>query len=480
MLSARLAHRLGVLPMDRLRAAIALTHRFGVDVSAAPDEYAARRFTVGDGPTLTVPLPHDDGEPVAIDRALLRATLTGLPALPAVPPAPPASPHKVRPRGWRMAMGARAHMRVPATFPVLFSDHLLDEGSWDLAPLMPAGGQVLAAVDPYDPHQLARVHRMLARYRRHGYLARFTVLPVDPTDRAKTLGQVARILQAAEGLGLGPADRMLVIGGGTVMDIVGYAAYLYRGDTPYVRIPTTLVGMIDAGIGLKVGVNVKGHKNLMGAYHPPIACVCDTAFLGTLAPEELRCGLAEAAKIAMVCDGELFELIEARHTDLLGCAADTPAVRAILDGSIATMLRQLEANPFEDELRRLPDFGHEFGHVLESSSGFRLRHGEAVAIGMALSSRLAVDTGRLARADLDRLLGLLQAAGLPLWDPICDPDALWHKLRDDVVPHKGGMLHLVVPRRVGVGDFIDSLDQLDVGMLRDACTELKSRMEASA
>jgi 2-epi-5-epi-valiolone synthase len=480
MLAARLAHRLGILPVDRLRAAAALAQRFGVDVAAAPDEHAVDRFTAGDSATLAVLLPHDDGEPVEIDRNLLRTTLTDLAALPSVPPAPPIPPGtSTRPRGHKMTMGARTDIRVPATFPVLFADHLLDDDNWDLAPLLPAGGQVLAAVDPYAPDQLARVHRMLARYRRHGYLARFTVVPVDPTDKAKTLGQVARILQAAEGLGLGPADRMLVIGGGTVMDIVGYAAYLYRGDTPYIRVPTTLVGMIDAGIGLKVGVNVKGHKNLMGAYHPPLACVCDTTFLATLAPEEMRCGLAEAAKIAMVCDGTLFELIEERHAELLDCAG-TPAVRAILDGSIATMLRQLEANPFEEELRRLPDFGHEFGHVLEALSGYRLRHGEAVAIGMALSSSLAVAAGRLGPDDLDRLLELLLEAGLPLWDEVCDPGVLWQKLSQEVVPHKGGKLHLVVPRTVGAGDFIDTLDQLDEGMLRDVCAGLRSRHEAGA
>jgi 3-dehydroquinate synthetase len=256
------------------------------------------------------------------------------------------------------------------------------------------------------------------------------------------------------------------------MDIVGYAAYLYSGDTPYVRVPTTLVGMIDAGIGLKVGVNVNGHKNLMGAYHPPLACVCDTSFLETLALPEIRCGLAEAIKISMVCDRGLFELIEARHGDLLD-GSRTEQARAILDGSISTMLRQLEANPVEEELRRLPDFGHEFGHLLESLSRFRLRHGEAVAIGMGLSSCLAASAGYLDPRDLDRLLDLLRATGLPLSDQVCDPDVLWAKLRDDVVPHKGGQLHLVVPRAIGSGDFIDSLDQLDPGMLREACTRLR-------
>ena len=378
------------------------------------------------------------------------------------------------PAGARAAVYAHTDIHVPASFPVRFSAGLLDEGNWDLADLMPMRGQVVAAVDPYAVDQLSRVHRMLGRYRQDGYLSRFTVVPVHATDHAKTYDQVRRITQAAEGLGLGPRDRILVIGGGTVMDIVGYAAYLYRGDTPYVRLPTTLVGMIDAGIGLKVGINAHGHKNLMGAYHPPLACVCDTSFLRTLAPDELRCGLAEAVKIAMVCDSALFGLIEERHADLFS-GADTAEARAILDGSIGTMLRQLEANPFEDELRRLPDFGHEFGHMLESLSRFRLRHGEAVSIGMALSSCLAASAGYLSPRDLDRLLDLLVASGLPIIDPVCDPDVLWTKLLDEVIPHKGGRLHLVVPRAVGVGDFIDSIDELGPEMLRDACALLRER-----
>ena len=378
------------------------------------------------------------------------------------------------PAGVRAAVYAHTDIHVPASFPVRFAVGLLDEDNWDLADLMPVRGQVVAAVDPYAVDQLSRVHRMLGRYRQYGYLSRFTVVPVHATDHAKTYDQVKRITQAAEGLGLGPRDRILVIGGGTVMDIVGYAAYLYRGDTPYVRLPTTLVGMIDAGIGLKVGINVNGHKNLMGAYHPPLACVCDTSFLRTLAADELRCGLAEAVKISMVCDSALFGLIEARHADLFS-GADTAEARAILDGSIRTMLRQLEANPFEDELRRLPDFGHEFGHMLESLSRFRLRHGEAVSIGMALSSCLAASAGYLSRRDLDRLLDLLVASGLPIIDQVCDPEVLWAKLRDEVIPHKGGRLHLVVPRAVGVGDFIDSIDELGPEMIRDACALLRER-----
>jgi 3-dehydroquinate synthetase len=201
--------------------------------------------------------------------------------------------------------------------------------------------------------------------------------------------------------------------------------------------------------------------------------VCDTGFLGTLAPRELRCGLAEAIKIATVCDARLFDLIERHHGDLLA-GRDTAAARTILDRSIAAMLRELEANPFEDNLRRLPDFGHEFGHPLESLSRYRLRHGEAVAIGMGLSSCLATYAGYLDRSELRRILTLLRTVGLPLHDRVCEADVLWHKLTDEVLPHKAGRLHLAVPRRIGAGDFIESIDEITVDMLGDACDELRT------
>ena len=108
---------------------------------------------------------------------------------------------------------------------------------------------------------------------------------------------------------------------------------------------------------------------------------------------------------------------------------------------------------------------------------FRLRHGEAVAVGMALSCSLAARTGHLASGDLDRLLSLLRQVDLPIYDPVCEPDVLWRRLRDEVLPHKAGQLHLVVPSRIGVGDFIDSFDQIDAGMLQDACADLRARTQ---
>ncbi|GGM17675.1 3-dehydroquinate synthase family protein [Micromonospora yangpuensis] len=486
--AARVAHRLGRLPAAAVHALDGVAEKLAVQrAEAVVDASTARRWVAnapsGDGPvTLMLPTPDGGGEPVTVDRAVLARVLSAGPDRPG-PPGPPTGPARRRVaradgpttptprRGAGTVRGTQLRVDVPATFPVRLVDDVLAPATAALTDLLPERCQVLAVVDPYAPDQVDRVQRLLAGYRDRGYLARFTVLPVVATEHTKNLTQVTTVLRVAEGLGLGADDRVLVVGGGTLMDVVGYAAYLYRGQTPYIRIPTTLVGMVDAGVGLKVGVNLNGHKNLLGAYHPPLACLCDPAFLRTLAPAELRCGLAEVIKMAVVCDAELFDLVERHHGDVLA-AHDTPQVREIIDRATRAMLRELSANPVEEDLRRLPDFGHEFGHALESMSGYRLRHGEAVAIGMALSSHLALRTGHLGRVDLDRLLTLLRRTGLALWNPVCDPAVLWDRLHGEVMPHKAGRLHLVVPRRIGVGDFIDSIDEISAHLVAEACAEL--------
>ncbi|MFI9644287.1 hypothetical protein ACIG87_30260 [Micromonospora sp. NPDC051925] len=498
MTAARVAHRLGRLPAQVVGALERLAERLDLDhaVAAAADASAARRWAAyagsGDGPvTLTLPATDGGGETVTVDRTTLARILSGrTEVFGGTRPPKIGAPDGVSgpegtavagvPRGGAgMTMGTRLRVEVPTSFPLRFTDDVLAPHTAALTDLLPERCQVLAVVDPYAPDQVDRVQRLLSGCRDRGYLARFTVLPVVATEHTKNLTQVAEVLRVAEGLGLGADDRLLVVGGGTLMDSVGYAAYLYRGDTPYIRVPTTLVGMVDAGVGLKVGVNLNGHKNLLGAYHPPLACLRDVAFLRTLAPAELRCGLAEVIKIAVVCDAELFALVEQHHADVL-TARDTPQVREILDRATQAMLRQLAANPWEEDLRRLPDFGHEFGHALESMSGYRLRHGEAVAIGMALSSYLAFRTGYLGHDDLERLLSLLRRTGLAVWSPVCDPAALWRRLHGEVVPHKAGWLHLVVPRRIGVGDFIDSIDEISAHLVADACTELAARAQEPA
>ena len=363
------------------------------------------------------------------------------------------------------------------SFPVVINEGILDPVRSSLADYLPVGARVLAVVDDYSAATTAAVGFLLATYEREGHVRGYEVDALNASPATKVLPTVQTLLTRAERLGLGPDDRIIAVGGGTVMDTVGFAAALYHGATPFIRVPTTLVGLVDAGVGFKVGVDAEGHRNLLGAYRPPAACLCDPRFLQTLPSPELRCGLAEMIKIAAVRDGELFGLIEVGYDDVLKRRIG-PAVTDLIHRSIVAMVTDLVRNPCESELRRLPDFGHEFGHMLETASGRRLRHGEAVAIGMALSCELATATGRLDREDADRVIGLLQRTGLPVYDACCDPVALWHRLQDDVLPHKGGHLHLAVPTGIGSGGFIEPLSAIGLPLLERACRQLRLRAAA--
>ncbi|MGX7676588.1 3-dehydroquinate synthase family protein [Plantactinospora sp. DSM 117369] len=375
------------------------------------------------------------------------------------PPVPaPVRAHRIRKLGYRVAF----------TAGVLAPDNPVLSG------YLPAGARVLAVVDDYSPTVTAAVRDALARRYRQGRLAGCTVLPVRSSPGGKTYEAAGRLLRRVRRLGLGPADRILAVGGGTVLDLVGYVAACHPGGTPYLRVPTTLVGLVDAGVGLKVGVDLDGRKNLLGAYHPPLACLCDAGFLATLPEAEFRCGLAEIVKIALVRDARLYTLVEEHHAVLRDPGA-APVLDEVLRRAVAAMLVELEENPWERRLRRLADFGHEFGHVLEERSGYRLRHGEAVAVGMALSCRLGVAAGRLPYTVADRAETLLRRIGLPTYDDCCDAAELWRALRTHVLPHKGGELHLAVPVGIGVGGFVDSIDEIGAADLHRAWSVLCRR-----
>ena len=328
--------------------------------------------------------------------------------------------------------------------------------------------RLLLVIDDYPGQAGDQIQQWLAE---HSRKTTITSLKITASAQHKDLEAVEQILNTAASAGLQTSDLLIVVGGGTVMDIAGEAAALYNGGLRYLRVPTTLVGLIDAGIGLKVGVNFEQRKNLIGAYYPPQAVFCDYSFINSLPLAEVHCGLAEIVKIAAVRDATLFELVESHYSDLLQ-RRWTPKVEQILHRASAAMLEELEANPFEVSLRRLPDYGHEFGHMLEELSGYQLRHGEAVAIGMLISNYLAVSLGLLAESDYQRILNLIIAIGLPTWHPCVTADNLWQGIFHHILPHKGGQLHLVVPHAIGVGGFVDSADNIDLAMLTRACNSL--------
>ncbi len=304
------------------------------------------------------------------------------------------------------------------------------------------------------------VHRlygpqMLTYLKRHGLASAVQVLCCS--EFTKTVETVLQICASAQAFEVDRKGLLIGFGGGVCTDLVTVAASWIRRGIGHARVPTTLVGQVDAAIGVKGAVNFGGKKNYLGCYFAPEAVLIDPTFLRTLPRSALRCGLAEIVKIALVKGGDLFRLVESAHPTLVdtGFAEPAEVINKILSLAITRMLDELEPNIYENvTYRRLVDMGHTFSPILESLSAFTISHGEAVAVDMALSASIARQHGYLGSFDYERIMNVLQSIGLPVWSPLLTLDTADRAL-EEARRHRGGQVNLVVPTAIGEATFLD-------------------------
>jgi len=301
-----------------------------------------------------------------------------------------------------------------------------------------------------------------------------STLVLNAREETKSMELVATVCKEALSHGLNRRGLLIGFGGGVCLDVVTMAASLIRRGVGHVRVPTTLIGQIDAGIGLKGAVNFSGKKSFIGTFHPPEQVLIDPAFLESLPRKFLVAGIAEAVKMGIVRDAALFEMLESWSPELVTSGFGEPAVqgREVLRRSIWAMLDELRKNPYEDQTyERLVDFGHTFSPALEGAMGFEIQHGEAVAIDMALSATIARSLGLIAPEACARILRVLRAASLPIFArpldvPLCR-EALIEASR-----HRGGSMNLVVPAGIGRTVFLKRCDDLPDSVLEHALASL--------
>jgi 3-dehydroquinate synthetase len=295
-------------------------------------------------------------------------------------------------------------------------------------------------------------------------------LVLDCTESTKTLPQVQKVCEEAYRQGLDRTAVLIGVGGGVCTDIVTVAASWIRRGIHHIRIPTTLIGQVDAGVGIKGAVHFAGKKNYLGCFHPPESAIIDPIFLRTLPPRYLRCGLAEIIKMALVGDAHLFGLVEKHGSHLVnaGFAEPQQQARQILWRAIEGMLKELESNIYEDQTyKRLVDFGHIFSPLLEVASGYEIAHGEAVAIDMALTCAIASQLGLLNEADRDRIIGAFTTLRLPLFSPLLT-EKLCLEALEESQRHRGGAINFVVPTEVGRATFVERVEELSPPLLTAA------------
>jgi 3-dehydroquinate synthase len=287
-------------------------------------------------------------------------------------------------------------------------------------------------------------------------------------ERSKTSPELIESLQHdLYRLGVDRQSFVLAIGGGAMLDAVGYAAATTHRGVRIVRLPTTVLGQNDSGVGVKNSVNAYGAKNFLGTFAPPFAVINDTEFLSTLEPRDRRSGMAEAVKVALIRDPVFFAWLEAHVRELR--AFEPSAVDYLVRRAGEIHLRHigLAGDPFERGSARPLDFGHWAAHKLESLCDHELRHGEAVAIGMALDSRYGASLGMLSEAELERILRLLEALGFALWHPALaqldanEQPAVLAGLRE-FREHLGGELTVTLLRAIGQGVEVHEIDPAGV------------------
>ena len=247
-------------------------------------------------------------------------------------------------------------------------------------------------------------------------------LTIPDGEPAKSLATVEAIAEAALAAGVRRDDAFVAVGGGVVTDVAGFAAAVLMRGVAWNAVPTTTAGMADAAIGGKTGVNHPRGKNLLGAFHPPRAILIDPACLGSLPDRDYRAGLVEAFKAAWIADDALAARAAASLSAIL--ARDPAALLDLLAGAARVKARLVSADARDAGPRRLLNFGHTLGHALEAAGGYAtLRHGEAVAWGIASALEISRRRAGLSEADAAAVRGVLRGLG-PLPDPERDPARL--------------------------------------------------------
>lgn len=358
------------------------------------------------------------------------------------------------------------------TYDFTMVDGVFDIENPALANCYTIWGRVLAVT---DKNVYALYGAKMEHYFAH-YGMSLTVYQTSIGEKAKTIETFLGICDAMTDFGIIRKEPVLVVGGGLVTDVAGYACASYRRNTNFIRVPTTVIGLIDASVSIKVAVNYGNYKNRLGAYHAPLHTFLDFTFLRTLPLAQVRNGFAELIKISSCAHRGVFDLLDQHCEALLehkfgrGDGVQDPALRAAADvinrEAIHEMLKLESPNLHEIGLDRVIAYGHTWSPLHELVPATPLRHGHAISIDMAYSATLARGRGLLSEADHRRLLTLFSRAGLSMDHPQFDEDILIRGTAA-ILKTRDGKLRLAVPSPLGGCAFLNDVSQEEMlGALR--------------
>jgi 3-dehydroquinate synthetase/predicted NBD/HSP70 family sugar kinase len=347
----------------------------------------------------------------------------------------------------------RVSRQSATDYPIHVVQNVFQNDAFPKCLLDPFDRIILVADAKVDETYGDAIRELLAAPHRH-----VETIVLQASEKQKDLFAVTEVVSSFDALGVRRRkDLVVAAGGGITLDIVAFSANMYRRGVPCMRLPTTLLAEIDAGVGVKNAINFRQNKSRLGTFSAPYAVVVDPCFLSTLSDRQIRNGLSEALKIALVADRELFELIEEHAFHLvrtkLQCAEGAELIRR----AIRAMLLELSPNLHERTLDRFPDYGHTFSPIFEFELS-DLEHGEAVALDMAIATALAAVSDILDIEDAEQILATQHALGLPVVRAGLTMDMLLRGVHE-AKKHRGGQLRMPILRGIGEAMFIDDISE---------------------
>jgi 3-dehydroquinate synthase len=320
-----------------------------------------------------------------------------------------------------VALGSRA-------YPIHIGAGIVDAAEL-YRPHLAGGAAAIVTNAVVGPLHLDKVRKALTG-------ARVTEVLIADGEQAKSWQGVQQVVDALFAARLGRDGLVVALGGGVVGDLAGFAAAIYQRGIDFVQVPTTLLAQVDSSVGGKTAINHALGKNMIGAFHQPVAVISDVATLDTLPDRELRAGLAEVIKHGFALDAAFVDWLEANVDKVL--RRERPALAHAVRRSCELKARIVAADERESGERALLNFGHTFGHAIEAGTGYGAwLHGEAVAAGMVMAAELSLLMGHLKKNEVSRVRDLLKRAGLPVAGPALAPERMIELMALDKKAAKG-------------------------------------------
>ena len=356
-------------------------------------------------------------------------------------------------------------------FSILYSTDIFSINNHDLANIGDSDRKILV-VD--------KVVYLLYEKSIHNYFnslkLKFELLVIEVNEELKVWNSADEVLSFFESLKiLRRSEPVIVVGGGVLLDLVGFCCSIYRRGIPYVKVPTTLLALVDASVGAKVAINHMGRRNRLGAYYPAILTLLDKKFIKTQDSRAITNGIAEIYKLALIKNYELFQLLEENYSILINEKFQHGAVsvRAI-NLAISGMIEELSPNLWEKRLDRCVDFGHSFSPLIEMNNLPELLHGEAVVLDCLFSSCISFFREYIKKDDLIRIFRTAKNLGLPIFhSDFINSEKLIDAL-DDSVKHRNQNQHLPLPIEIGNYVIVNDLSKAEILGAIEVFQEMKN------